>query len=159
MAIAALWLLTQKKYFSLKFYSSMIKDTTHTALIESVVMLEHGLKQIVNQPTWHQNILDLFFLMTSTLSTSYQALEIMILFLSTFMCSTKCDQINKFAIEKFPCMTKLTGICCNFLNEYLNCRWALDKIQGYCYTKHEIMHAYHTNLPEHVVIYHGLPLL
>ena len=53
---------------------SLSTNTTHVAqhslLID--VMLEHGLEQIVNQPTHQLNILDLFFLITpaqSILST------------------------------------------------------------------------------------------
>ena len=43
---------------------SLFTNRTHVAAHSSLidVMREHGLEQIVNQPTRHPNILDLFFL-------------------------------------------------------------------------------------------------
>ena len=40
--------------------TNRIHVAAHSCLID--VMQEHGLEQIVNRPTRHQNILDLFFL-------------------------------------------------------------------------------------------------
>ena len=45
---------------SMSLFTNRTHVTAHSSLID--VMQEHGLEQIVNQPTRHQNILDLFFL-------------------------------------------------------------------------------------------------
>jgi len=45
---------------SMSLFTNRTHVATHYALID--VMLEYGLEQIVDQPTRHQNILDLFFL-------------------------------------------------------------------------------------------------
>jgi len=69
---------------SMSLFTNRIHIATHSSLTD--VMQEH---RLVNQPTQHQNILNLFFLNHPDDKFTVDILVIMILFVVIFKCSTK----------------------------------------------------------------------